>query len=315
MPSPSVPRHPALTLSTIALLTLPPLLWAGNAIVGRVAAPWIPPITFNLLRWVLAALLLVPLGGWILRRGSPVWGDWRRYLLLGSLAVAGYNMLQYLALHTSSPLNVTLVASSMPVWMMLVGRLFFGAPVQRPQLGGAVLSLAGVLVVLSQGSWANLMQLRFVPGDAWMLAAAFTWSCYSWLLTRHDEDPRVRADWAAFLLAQTVFGLLTAGVLTAGEWTWLTLAAPADMPTRIAWSWPLAAIVLFVAAGPSVLAYRAWGAGVQRAGPTVAGFFTNLTPLFTALMSTLLLGEPPRAYHAVAFVLIVAGIVVSARRA
>ncbi|TSE18874.1 2A78: carboxylate/amino acid/amine transporter [Tepidimonas alkaliphilus] len=307
-------RPSALTPSTIALLTLPPLLWAGNAIVGRVAAPWIPPITFNFLRWVVAGALLLPLAAWVLRPGSGLWRDWRRFLLLGSLAVAGYNMLQYLALHTSTPLNVTLVASSMPLWMMLVGRLFFGAPVLRQQLLGALLSLAGVLTVLAQGRLDNLLALRFVPGDAWMLAAALTWAGYSWLLTRRDEDPAIRADWAAFLLAQTAFGLLTAGVLTAGEWTWLALAAPADMPSAIRWSWPLAGVLLFVAVGPSILAYRAWGAGVQRAGPTVAGFFTNLTPLFTAVMSTLWLGEPPHGYHAAAFALIVAGIAVSSRR-
>ncbi|MCS6811318.1 MAG: DMT family transporter [Tepidimonas sp.] len=307
-------RPAALTPSTIALLTLPPLLWAGNAIVGRLAAAWIPPITFNFLRWVLAAALLLPLAGWVLRPRSGLWHCWRRFLLLGSLAVAGYNMLQYLALHTSTPLNVTLVASSMPVWMMLVGRIFFGAAVQRRQLLGAALSLGGVLVVLSHGRLDHLLALRLVPGDAWMLAAALTWSCYSWLLTRQDEPAAIRQDWAAFLLAQSVFGLLTAAALTAGEWTWLTLAPPPHMPTSIQWSWSLGAVLLFVAVGPSILAYRAWGAGVQRAGPTVAGFFTNLTPLFAALMSTVLLGEPPRPFHAAAFALIVAGILVSSRR-
>lgn len=306
-PSPLAP-------STIVLLTIPPLLWAGNAVVGRLAAAWIPPITFNLLRWLIAFALLVPLASWVLRPSSPLWREWRRFALLGLFAVAGYNMLQYLALHTSTPLNVTLVASSMPVWMMLVGRLFFGAPVQRQQLAGAALSLTGVLVVLSQGRWANLLQLQFVPGDAWMLAAAFTWACYSWLLTRRDESPEIRRDWAAFLLAQTVFGLISASALAGVEWVWLTAAPPAGMPTTIHWSWTLAAVLLFVAVGPSIIAYRCWGTGVQRAGPTVAGFFTNLTPLFAAVMSSLLLGETPQGYHGLAFALIVAGIAVSSRR-
>ena len=62
-----------LTPSTIALLTIPPLLWAGNAVVGRMAAAWIPPITFNLLRWLIAFALLVPLAHWVLRPGSPMW--------------------------------------------------------------------------------------------------------------------------------------------------------------------------------------------------------------------------------------------------
>jgi len=300
-----------LTASTAALLIIPPLLWAGNAVVGRLAADWIPPITFNLLRWVIAFGLLLPLASWVLRPGSPLWREWRRFALLGLFAVAGYNMLQYLALQTSTPMNVTLVASSMPVWMMLVGRIFFGAPVRRRQLGGAVFSLLGVLVVLSQGDWAKLLTLQLVPGDAWMLAAAFVWACYSWLLTRRNESPEIRNDWAAFLLAQTAFGLVGASALTGIEWLWLTQTAPTDVPTIIHWSWALAAVLLFVAVGPSIIAYRCWGAGVQQAGPTLAGFFTNLTPLFAAVMSAAFLGEPPRVFHGVAFALIVTGIVVS----
>ena len=74
------------------------------------------------------------------------------------------------------------------------------------------------------------------------------------------------------------------------------------------------AALLFIAVGPAVLAYRAWGAGVARAGPAVAGFFMNLTPLFTALLSLVFLGEAPRLFHAMAFVLIVSGIVLSSRR-
>jgi drug/metabolite transporter (DMT)-like permease len=62
------------------------------------------------------------------------------------------------------------------------------------------------------------------------------------------------------------------------------------------------------------LAYRSWGAGVSRAGPSVAGFFINLTPLFTAVLSAAFLGELPHLYHALAFVLIVGGIAVSSRR-
>lgn len=294
--------------TTLLLLTLAPLLWAGNTIVGRLAAGWIPPMTFNLLRWTIALLVLLPLGGWVLRRSSPLWREWRYFALLGLLAIAGYNSLQYLALHTSSPLNVALVASSMPVWMLLVGRLGFGAPVTARALVGAMFSLGGVLVVLSKGLPERLMQLQFVPGDGWILLAAFCWACYSWLLTRQRGAPEIRQDWAAFLLAQVAFGLVASVLLTAGEWL-----LPAQAP-QIVWSWKLAAVLLYVALGPALVAYRCWGAGVGRAGPTLASFFSNLTPLFAALMSAALLGEPPRLYHGLAFALIVGGIVVSSRR-
>jgi drug/metabolite transporter (DMT)-like permease len=295
-----------LTPRTAALLTLPPLLWAGNAVVGRLVAELVPPITLNFLRWALALVLLLPLAAWVLRPDSGLWAHWRRFALLGLLGVGLYNALQYLALHTSTALNVTLVASSMPLWMMALGRLFFGARIARAQWLGALLSMAGVAVVLARGDWAQLTQLKLVPGDLYMVAATMAWAWYSWLLARPAEPEPIRADWAAFLLAQVVFGLGWSGLMTAGEWA---LTAP-----RIVWGWPLAAALGFVAVGPAVLAYRCWGLGVRRAGPTVAGFFSNLTPLFAALMSALFLGETPRLYHGVAFALIVAGILVSAQR-
>ena len=83
---------------------------------------------------------------------------------------------------------------------------------------------------------------------------------------------------------------------------------------HLEWSWPLVVALLFIATGPALIAYRAYGAGVARAGPSIAGFFVNLTPLFTAVLSSAFLGETPHLYHALAFALIVGGIAVSSRR-
>jgi drug/metabolite transporter (DMT)-like permease len=296
-----------LSPTTILLLTIPPLMWAGNAVVGRLVSPMVPPMTLNLLRWLLAFVLLLPLAGAVLRPGGGLWPHWRRFALLGLLSIGAYNALQYLALHTSTPINVTLVASSMPVWMLLIGRLFFGARISHRQLLGAALSMSGVLLVLSRGQPTSLLQVRLVPGDLYVLLAAMAWAWYSWMLTHPGKEPAdIRGDWAAFLMAQIALGLVWSALFAAGEWA-LTEA-------RILWSWPLVGALLFIALGPALLAYRCWGAGVQRAGPSVAGFFSNLTPLFAAVLSSALLGELPQAYHGVAFALIVGGIVVSSRR-
>ncbi len=295
-----------LTLPTALLLTVPPLMWACNAVLGRMLGPVISPMTLNLLRWALAGLFLLPLATWVLRPGSSLWPHWKRFALLG-LLVGCYNALQYLALHTSTPINVTLVAASTPVWMLLIGRWFFGAGISTRQWLGAALSIMGVLLVLGRGELDILLKLRLVPGDIYVLFASFTWAFYSWMLTQTGKEPTaIRSDWAAFLMGQIVFGLVWSSLFTVGEWT-LTDA-------HIEWSWSLVAALLFVAVGPALLAYRCWGAGVQRAGPTLASFFANLTPLFAALLSSALLGEAPHAYHVVAFALIVGGIVVSARR-
>ena len=295
-----------LSPGTLVMLVLPPLLWAGNAVVGRLVSTLVPPMTLNFMRWALAFLILLPLAYRVLRPTSEVWQNWKRFALLGLFGVGCYNALQYLALKTSTPLNVTLVASSIPIWMLLVGRLFFGQPIVRRQLAGAALSIAGVLVVLSRGQWSVLVQVRWVPGDFYVLLATLSWAFYSWLLSQPKESQTLRADWSAFLMAQIIFGLGWSGLFAAAEWT-LTDA-------NITWGWPLAAALGFVAVGPAVIAYRCWGMGVQRVGPSIAGFFSNLTPLFAALLSAAFLGELPSSYHAMAFLLIVGGIVVSSRR-
>lgn len=295
-----------LSLSTLVLLTLPPLLWAGNSMVGRWIHEQVPPMTLNLLRWSLAFLILLPLAHRVLRPGSVMWPLWRRMAMLGLLSIGAYNALQYLALQTSTPINVTLVASSMPVWMLIMGRLFHAEPVRGRQVAGALLSMAGVLLVLSRGEWEVLSQFRLVPGDGYVLLATMAWAVYSWMLARPVEPAELRGDWSAFLLSQVFFGLGWSALFAGAEWSFT--------PAHIAWSLPVAAAIVFVAVGPAVLAYRCWGAGIQRVGPQLAGFFANLTPLFAALMSTYFLNEAPRLYHLLAFALIVGGIVVSSKR-
>lgn len=290
---------------TLLWLILPPLLWAGNAVAGRLAVGTVSPLLLNALRWAIAALILLPLGWRILQAGSPLWPRWRRFAVLGLLGMGSYNALQYLALTTSSPINVTLIAASMPVWMLAVGALCYGERARHAQVLGALLSLAGVLLVLSRGDWDTLRQVRLVPGDLYMLMAVIAWAFYSWMLARPGPGER-DWPWAEFLMAQMAIGLLWAGGAALGEWT----AGAA----HLSWNGWVLLLLAYVAIGPSLIAYRCWGLGVAAVGPTIAAFFGNLTPVFAAVMSAALLGDPPRWFHAAAFMLIAAGIVVSSRR-
>jgi drug/metabolite transporter (DMT)-like permease len=302
----------ALTPRIAALMTLPPLMWAGNAVVGRLMVGEVPPLALSALRWSLAALILAPLALRVWRDGAAIRAAWPYLLAIGTLGVGSFNALQYMALETSTPINVTLINASMPVWMMAVGALVYRERMARRQLLGALLSLAGVATVMSRGAWASLLQVQFVVGDVYMLVAVIGFAVYSWMLVR--PPPSMRAprrpdwDWAAFLFVQSLFGLLVAGGAAAVE---ASMASHAP----IAWSNPLVwAALAYLAIGPSIIAYRCWGLGVARAGPALAAFFANLSPLFAALLSAWLLHEWPRPYHGVAFALIVAGILVSMPR-
>lgn len=302
--------HTPLRPLLVVYLTLPPLLWAGNAVVGRLLVGHVPPLTLNWLRWVITFVLLLPLAWRVFAPWSRVAARWPYLLALGVLGVGLFNSLQYLALVTSTPLNVTLVATSMPVWMLAIGALFYGERPRRRQWAGAALGLLGVLVVLSRGSPAVLAEVRLVPGDLFMLAAIVGWAFYSWLLARPPASMRGDArptaeegwDWAGLLLVQVLFGCLAASAFTLGE---QALGAP---PVR--WSWAVVAALAYISIGASIVAYRCWGLGVAEGGPALASIFNNLTPLFAALLSGIALGQWPRAYHALAFVLIVAGIAV-----
>ena len=303
-----------LTPRLALLLTVPPLLWAGNAVVGRLLVGHVPPLTLNFIRWLLTALLLLPFAWRALWPLSRITRRWPYLLMLGVLGAGAYNSLQYLALVSSSPLNVTLVASSMPVWMLAVGALCYGQRPRPAQWLGAAVGLLGVCVVISRGSLDTLMQVQWVVGDVYVLLAAIGWAFYSWLLVRppaHMQGQQRHSasegwDWAGFLLIQALFGLLAAGTLTAGEQA--LGAAP------IQWSWGVVAALLYVALGSSIAAYRCWGLGVAEGGPALAAFFANLTPLFAALLTSSLLGEAPEPYHAAAFVLIVTGIAIAMDR-
>lgn len=299
--------HPRIIL----MLTLPPLLWAGNAVVGRLMVGSVPPLALNALRWSLAFVLLLPIGWRLFRRPGELAARLRYLAPLSLMGVGSYNALQYMAVTTSTPINVTLIAASSPLFMLAVGALAYGERPTRRQGAGAVLSLLGVALVLSHGHPSTLLQLHLVPGDLLMLLATALWAVYSWMLARPPASmrPPERPPWSAaeFLLAQVGFGALWAGAGAGAE------QALGGQP--IMWSGAVYAALAYVAIGPSIVAYFCWGAGVTAVGPAVAAFFANLTPVFAALMSAAMLGEGPQWYHVAAFGLIAAGIVVTSRAA
>ena len=294
---------PQLPLSTVFYLTLATILWAGNAIAGRVLVGSVSPISLSAVRWGLAALMLLPFGWRIFKPGSALWQNKGRFLVLGLLGVGSYNVLLYLALQTSTAINVTLIGASMPIWMLFIGAVFYQVRPTLLQMVGAVVSLVGVAVVLTRGEPTSLLNMEVVMGDLLIMLATILWAFYSWMISRPGESTERQWPWAEFLMAQVLIGFM-----------WTMLFEGAEIATGHAFidlNYWTGALIIFVAIGPSLIAYRCWGLGVNGAGPTVAAFFANLIPLFTALLSAAILGDPPQLFHGLAFALIVIGILVS----
>jgi drug/metabolite transporter (DMT)-like permease len=165
--------------------------------------------------------------------------------------------------------------------------------------------MIGVAFVLTRGELSALLSMQMVVGDLLIMLATILWAFYSWMLSQPGKSSERNWPWANFLMAQVFVGLLWTGFFDGFE----IVAGNAHLDLNL-WT---GSLILFVAIGPSLIAYRCWGLGVNGAGPTVAAFFANFIPLFTALLSAAMLGEPPQLFHGIAFALIVSGIIISSR--
>ena len=295
-----------LSALTAFYLTTAALMWAGNAIVGKILVQSSSPVLLNTIRWGVTALILLPFAWGVFKGSSPLWGQTKRFLLLSLFGVGSYNVLLYLALQSSTPINVTLIGASMPIWAIVIGALFYKESSHAKQIIGALISLLGVSIVIVRGELERLIEIEFVVGDLLMVFATILWGAYSWMLSHPKESTERTWPWSYFLLAQVGFGFCWSIGFAVTEWQ-------LDF-SYFAWSWPTVLMIIYVIVGPSLIAYRCWGLGITRAGATVATFFTNLIPLFTAILSTLLLQKPPELFQGLAFALILAGIYLSIQK-
>lgn len=294
----SRPSFAPLWNSANALLTLTSLFWAGNAIVGRAAREFVPPVALSFWRWSIALMLLLPLAWPYLRRDrEALLRHWPMVVLLGALGVGSFNTLLYSALQHTTAINVLLMQAAQPALILALGALAFGDPTTRAQIAGVVISLAGVLAIVSSGDLQILLALQLNVGDAIMAVAVTMWAIYSVLLRKR---PTVHP--LSFLAAS-----MMAGLLVILPFYMLELAAGRQIQSRPE-SW---AAIGYVAVFPSLIAYLFFNRGVELIGSARAGQFLNLMPAIGAILSVLILREPFRPFHAVGIVLIGAGILLA----
>jgi drug/metabolite transporter (DMT)-like permease len=263
----------------------------------------IAPFHLNCLRWLLAAVLLFP---FVVRDLRPAWprlrAGWPWVLLMGVLGVGSYNALQYLALTTATPISTSLIASSGPIFGLIIGVLLFGERASLAQALGALVSLLGVLWVMVHGDFARARTIDLDIGDVYMLIATLAWAIYTWV----TRKKRPEVGMGVLLFAQIVGGLMLALPLAAFESTRPLHPFVFDLK--------FVAMLAYIAGGASLVAYFCWDRGVARVGAQLPMFFNNLTPVFAALISSVVLAESPEVYHVVGLCLIVLGITLASRR-
>ncbi len=290
----------ALWSNAYVLLSVTALFWAGNSIVGRAARDLIPPASLAFWRWSLALLLLLPLAWPHLKRDWPTLkANWRIMLSLGALGIGAFNTLLYTGLQTTTALNAMLLQASQPALILIMGALLMKDHVSVRQIAGVIISLAGVLAIISQGNVAGLIAFNFSQGDGIIAFAVLLWSIYAVMLRRR---PVVHPF--SFLAATLMIGLVCIAPFYAAE--------IANGRLIIA-SRESALAIAYVAIFPSFFAYLFFNRGVELIGSATTGQFMNILPVMGAGLAMLFLGEQLYAFHIAGIVLIFAGIFVAGK--
>ena len=283
------------------LLSITALCWAGNAIVGRLAAGHIPPATLSFLRWSLAFLLILPFAWKHLRRD---WAAIRSRLgtmvLLSVTGIGAFNTLQYWALEHTQALNTLLLQSAAPLFVAGWSLILLGVRLTLAQAGGIVLSLTGVLVILLHGDLTALTGIAFNKGDLIFTVALLIFGFYSVLSLKRPQIHGL--SFVGF-----TFGCGAACLIPL--WIWEMFTWP---PVQFDRSNLL--ILFYVAVFPSTLAYICFNRGVQLIGANRAAPFFHVVPVFGAAMAIVFLGELPQLFHVVGFALVMTGVFVASRK-
>ncbi len=284
------------------LLSLTSLFWAGNIVLARYVAGHVPPMTLSCVRWVGVFFVLLPFAWPHLKADWPALR--RRLPLLVVLSATGFalnNALSYWALQYTQALNALMIQSSGPLFVALWSLLLFGVRLTVAQFAGIALSLAGVFTILLHGDLAALANIEFNRGDLMFASAVLAFGLYSALMPRRPVTHPLSlimftTGCGSLLLLPFSIWELSSG--TTLQFDALTLAT-------------LVYVVIF----PSTLAYLFFNRGIALIGPNRAAPFLHLVPVFGSVMAIALLGERPRLFHLIGYVLVLSGVVIASRQA
>lgn len=277
------------------LLVFTTLVWGCNAVAARLAVGEASPMLVTSARWIVCCVaLFLTERAEIAAHWHTLLPHWRFVGLMGALGFTAFNALYYTAAHHTTAINLAIIQGTIPVLVLLGSMWVYGTRIAALQFVGVIVTLAGIVVVASQGRLALLAQLAFNVGDIWMVIACLLYTFYALGLRRRPAVPVVVFFAATALMASIVSLPLLAAEIAMGHFF---------LPTARGW-W----LILFIGLLPSFVSQLTFIRAVTLIGPARAGLYLNLVPIFGPLLAVLVLGEHLSAYHAVALALVLGGI-------
>src|SRR3954451_10095649 len=283
------------------LLSLTALFWAGNAIVGRIAAGHIAPVTLSFLRWSGAFLIILPFAWRHLVRDWPLIRERLGMMILLSVTgIGAFNTLQYWALEHPQALNTLLLQSAGPLFVAIWSLALLGVRLTLAQACGIALSLCGVLVILLHGDLTTLKNIEFNRGDVTFTVALAIFGLDSLLTLKR---PTIHGlSFVGFTFGVGAACLIPLLIWELSSRPWMRVDATNLLS------------LVYVAVFPSTLAYLCFNRGVQLIGANRAAPFFHLIPVFGSAMAIFFLGEQPHWFHLSGYALVLTGVYVASRR-
>ncbi len=290
------PNRPSAT--AYLCLVLPPLFWSSNFIVGKALVGIVPPWTLNAGRFVVSALILLPL--LLYRKEWPPPRTLVSLILMSITGVFAFNAVLYIGLGYTSATNATLVNSTTPVTTALIARLLIGEKLTRRRFFGVLISLAGVVWIVSRGSLDVFLQFNFNPGDIVIFFATGLWGFYMVM-----AKPMMQL--LSPLALTSITTIIGAFLLMPAAFIELQLR-PADI-----WRRDVLLAFLYLGVFPSFLSFLLWNRSIRTFGPSRASLAYNLLPLCAALLAVIFLGETIYPYQLFGGFAIIAGVIIGTR--
>ena len=285
------------------LLVLTTIFWSGNFIVGKAASTYeIPPFSLNFYRWLFAGLILLPFTyAELIQKRNYIYNNIGFFILLGITSITIFNSAVYYSLYYMQVISGVLMISTIPVWIMFISSILGIETTKKFQISGVVLSLLGVMFIITKSDLNVIKNLDFNKGDLIMLAGMFAWALYSALLKKKKyEISQITLLEVVIILG--LFFLIPIYLLEVRIGNPLIINKPFILT--------LSYVVLF----PGIAAFFFWIKGISIIGANRAGVFLHLMPVFGAIMAIIIFDEKFMIYHFLGAIFIIIGITLSNKK-
>ena len=282
------------------MLVCATLFWAGNFMVGKLAfVENIPPMSLVFFRWSLVWVILFPFTyKELLKNKDIILNNLPLLSFLALTSVGLFNSFTYLALVHTQVINASLFNTAIPAMIIFLCFLLKIEKTNKFQIFGLIISVFGILSIITKLDLKILLSLDFNKGDLIMIGGVVTWGLYSSFLKKKKFT---------LPLLTLVHVLCTLGLVFILPQFFYELS----QGLTVKFNTNVGLTLIYLALFPSIGSYYCWAGAVAIIGANRAGIFLSLIPFFSTIMAIIFFNEQFQFFHLIGSILIILGLFLS----